>query len=161
MTEPAAPITIKSFPIASREKMKAAAARRDQTQGEWLARAIETQANIEARDLVEPGLFEPPAPTPAPPGMPFGLTELRLTMEAAAATAAATGVPVPKAIARHVYALLGQELRAARGIPPRAPRGKPEPKSVIPLTAADDVGIRAQRQTTARIGHTVTPRQHG
>lgn len=132
MTEPTtAPITIKAFPIAARERMKACAARRDQTQGEWLARAIDTQANLEARDLVEPALFDPRPPTP-PPGMTLDLTELRLTMEAAAATAAATGVQVPKAIARHVYALLGQELRTARGIPARAPR-----------------------QTTARIGHTV------
>ena len=53
-----------------------------------------------------------PASAPA-----VSLAEIETAMRAAAAVAAASGVPVPKVAARHCYALLTKQLRAARGLP--------------------------------------------
>jgi hypothetical protein len=127
--------TIKSMLVETRLLAIACAAKRGETMGQWIDRAIKRQADIEAGDRIEPARFEPslPAVKPAPEtGNPISMTELRQAMEAAAAVSTASGVQVPKTTARHAYALLTQRLREGRGLPPLAPR-----------------------QTRARIGQTI------
>jgi hypothetical protein len=50
------------------------------------------------------------------------MAELRAGMEALAIGATASGLPMPKEIARHANALMKARLREARGLPPVAPR---------------------------------------
>jgi hypothetical protein len=97
--------------------MKACAYRRGETQAEWLARAVETQARIEAGGE--------PAPREA-----LDLMELRRIMEAACALAESSGVALPKTAARHWYALLTQRLHDA-----------------LPASAGDGAGEGARRAT--------------
>ena len=129
MTDPdKAPMTIKAVPTATRTKMVRCAEKRGQTMAVWLARAVDNQANLEAGDQVEPALFEPrevglPLVKPEPiSGKPFVLADLRDAMAAAAAVATASGLPLPKVMARHAYALLTAQLREARGLSPAKPR---------------------------------------
>ena len=130
-TEPAekAAMTIKAVPVATREKMVACARRRGETQAEWLTRAVDNQALIESRDLIEPTRFGAPVPIaqerPQAPVPGISMVDLRDTMAAAKAVADSSGVPVPKVAARHAYALLTQQLRGARGLPQPAPRRQP------------------------------------
>lgn len=63
MTE-RAPFTIKSFPVATRQRAVRAAAKRGEAMGEWMARAAENQADLEAGDTV------------FPPGKPNGKPEV-------------------------------------------------------------------------------------
>ena len=83
--------------------------------------------------------------------------ELADLMQAAQALAAAAGVPMPKATARHALALVTAQLRAARGLPAKQPRqtrhengqtqfieaslptGKPTPKTGKPSTVTPDL----------------------
>lgn len=121
--------TIKSVPIETRKLAIACATKQDMTMAEWLVRAVRNQANLEAGERVLP----PPAPRQTGNGLPavqaslpalphVDLGELADLMQAAQAVADAAGVPVPKSTARHALALTTAQLRAARGLPPKARR---------------------------------------
>lgn len=125
-----APMTVKAMPVRARQRALKAAAKQDQSMAEWLTRAIDQLADREegARETfpdeaVKPGkppaLAELSSQVVIPPGF---LTDLIEVMRAAEATAVAAGVPVPKAVARHSYAILTARLRQVRGLPPVKPR---------------------------------------
>jgi hypothetical protein len=63
-------------------------------------------------------LFSPGTET----GFAPELGELAALMEQARALAAYAELPIPKAAVRHALALMTAQLRAARGLPPLAPR---------------------------------------
>lgn len=107
------PWTIKSVSTATRAKVNAAARRENLTVGQWLERRV---AEWEA----DGGPV--PVGAPALVAEPMSLAELRDAMGAAAAVASAAGVAVPKAVARHAFAVLATQLRDARGLPPVRPR---------------------------------------
>jgi hypothetical protein len=119
--------TVKSMPVEARKLALACAQRQDETLAVWLERAVRNQASLEAGQQVLPP--EPRHASPSrttlsiPPRVVVpdtsGLADLlRATVE----TARAADVPVPKAVARHAAALATAQLRAARGLPPLAPR---------------------------------------
>lgn len=110
----AAPWTIKSVSVATREAVTAAARREGLTVGQWLERRV---AEWEA----EGG----PVPVSAPATAPPNLGDLAQAMQAARALAEAAGVPVPPHVARDAFAVLKVATRQARGLPPPAPRRKP------------------------------------
>jgi len=141
--------TIKSVPVETRKLAVACAAKQGQTMAEWLAKAVRTQANLEAGERVLP-----PAPRPgdalaawAPVPSVIGLGGLADLMQAAREIAEAAGVPIPKATARHALALTTAQLRAARGLPPKQTR--PRNGQTI-----DDEGEFAHRQTAPENGQT-------
>ena len=117
------PWTIKAMPIDVRKRATDAANRQGQTVAEWMARAVNQLADME--DSAPREIPRQVAPQPAL----LDMVELRMLMEAAQATGNAAGVPVPKAIARHAFAVLADGLRAARGLPP-APARKPRPLQI-------------------------------
>lgn len=57
-----APFTIKSFPVATRQRAVRAASKRGEPMGEWMARAAERQADLETGD----GVFPPDKPDGKP-----------------------------------------------------------------------------------------------
>ena len=118
------PWTIKAMPIAVRKRATDAANRQGQTVAEWMARAVNQLADME-----DSAPRETPRQVAPPPPPLLDMVELRKLMEAAHATGQAAGVPVPKAIARHAFAVLAGGLRAARGLP-AAPARKPRPLQI-------------------------------
>jgi len=95
--------TIKSVPVETRKLAVACAANQGQTMAEWLAKAVRTQANLEAGERVLP-----PAPRPgdalaawAPVPSIIGLGGLADLMQAAREIAEAGRGADPKATARH------------------------------------------------------------
>ena len=111
-----APWTIKSVSTATRAKVNVAAKREGLTVGQWLERRV---AEWEA----DGGPVPVRSVAPTAPGIaPMSLSGLRDAMGAAAAVAAASGVAVPKVVARHAFAVLAAQLRDARGLPPVRPR---------------------------------------
>ncbi len=63
------PWTIKAVLDATKVAANAYAAKRDETTGVWIGRAVGNQAKLEAGDMVKPGLFAGRAgglPQPAP-----------------------------------------------------------------------------------------------
>lgn len=110
-------ITVKAVPVSAWTRAKEAAARNDETMGEWLARAINQLADREAGGrLFAPGQTAPDAPPPPTPA------EIEGMMRAAAEVSKAAAVPVPKTAARHFFALLTAVGRQARGLPAVKPR---------------------------------------
>jgi hypothetical protein len=123
-----APMTIRSVPRATRETIIACAKRRDQTVAEWLVDAVTVVAGMQAGDRIDPAMFDPAVPclTPRSECLPdrqtLVLDDVHAVLAALSAVSAATGMPIPKTAARHCYALLTAHVRAARGLPPLAPR---------------------------------------
>lgn len=116
-------ITVKGVEAEAWKKAAAAADRRDESRGAWLSRACYLLAEREAGDLVIMPDQRPDYPITQPLTQPVIQPETLLAiMQAAQATGAAAGVPVPKTAARHAFAILTGQLRAARGLPPLAPR---------------------------------------
>lgn len=121
------PKTVKGMDPDRWEKALRHAKMRGEPLAEWLGRAIDAQADLERGDQVIP-----PAEKGRPAGGPTGsapaviptvnLAEIETAMRAAQAVSAASGVPVPKTAARHCFAILTGQLRAARGMPPVQPR---------------------------------------
>lgn len=108
------PVTIKAMPVAAWKRAREAAEKQDQSMAEWLARAINQLADMEAGARVTmPGKPD----KPEAPAMPAA--DLEALMRAAHAVSEASGVPVPKVAARHAFALLTGQMRAARGLPVR------------------------------------------
>jgi hypothetical protein len=118
--------TVRGVPKRYRDAASEAAARADLSVGAWLCRAIEQAVQAERAPI---DALPPAGPAPRPAAA--GVGELADLMRAAQAMAEATGVPIPKATARHAVALMTGELRAARGLPPLAPRrGAPAPRAI-------------------------------
>jgi hypothetical protein len=121
--------TVRGVPKRYRDAASAAAARADLSVGAWLCRAIEQAVQAERAPIDA-------LPAAPPPRLPAaGVGELAELMRAAQAMAEATGVPIPKAAARHAVALMTGELRAARGLPPLAPRRSARPPPAIAAPA--------------------------
>ena len=110
----AAPWTIKSLSVRTREAIVAAARREGLTVGQWLERRV---AEWEAD-----GSPLPVASSPAP-----NLGELAQVMQAARALADAAGIPVPSHLARDAFAAVKVATRQVRGLPLPTPRRKPIP----------------------------------
>jgi hypothetical protein len=128
---------IKGVRTSVRRRALACAAKQDQTMGEWITRAIATQENLEAGERILPPLVpgqdqdadtRPALPTAAASvEAVMALSELIRT---AVEVGRAGGLPVPKTVARQTYALLGEQLRAARGLPPKR-RGLPRRQTLL------------------------------
>jgi hypothetical protein len=119
--------TVRGVPKRYRDAAAEAADRAKLPIGAWLCRAIDQAVQAERVPLE---VTAPAGAVVAPP-RPAGVGELAELMRAAQAMAEATGVPIPKAAARHAVALMTGELRAARGLPPLAPRRGTRPPRAI------------------------------
>lgn len=137
-------ITVKSVEVEAWAAAKASILRSGETMGAWVSRAIRQLAQREEgvreilpdeRPAVSLGL--PPVSVGfAPEVFPAeALTLLRETMLAAHAVSVASGVPVPKGVASHGFAVLASQLRIARGMPPIAPRRRALPAMPRPEEA--------------------------
>lgn len=111
----AAPWTIKSVSVATREAVTKAARRENLTVGQWLERRV---AEWEAEGSPVPVS----SPTPAGPAPNLG--ELAQAWQAARSLADAAGIPVPPRLARAAFAAVQQATRQVRGLPPPALRQK-------------------------------------
>lgn len=121
--------TIKSVPVETRKLAVACATKAGQTMAEWIASAVQDRANREAGNRIIPPLAVPgagralvPIAGPAAPLVPVDMAGLAGMLGAVQAMATAAEVPIPKATARHAVALVTAQLRAARGLPEKAPR---------------------------------------
>ena len=118
-----APFTVKAFPVEARELARKAAAKQGEHMGVWLARAVRTQANLEAGERVLPPVkhgqsvapFDPVKPTQEM-GKPFDLDGLATALQAVAKVHEVAGLPLPKVLARQASALLLSQIREARGL---------------------------------------------
>jgi hypothetical protein len=130
--------TIKNFPVAVRKDALEGANRQNENAATWLARAVENQANMERGAVVFPP-GQPVKPTANPDDDAERLADrdhrlvhrgqlnyegLAQAMQAAVAGCAAAGIDMPKPLARAFVALIGSEVRAARGLPPVKRRGR-------------------------------------
>lgn len=117
-------LTVKSFPVASRDKMGRLAKRRGHTLSRWLSEAVDHAESVQSGDLVEPARFQPrPQMLPEPVAAPdshLTLAEITDAMRAAADLAAVTDIALPPATVRLAYWLLADTLRSAK----RARQGK-------------------------------------
>lgn len=101
--------TIKDFPVTTRKTAVDCAKRLDLSVAAWLAGAVRNQASHDGGALVLPP--DQRANHPANP-------ESSRDPFARLAALAAAGLPVPRDVRGHAFAILRDELRAARGIPP-------------------------------------------
>jgi hypothetical protein len=116
--EGAAPWTIKSVPVAVREKAVRYARMDGCTMAEWLTKAVETQANRQDANLVIP----PDKPRETPLVVPsVGLGDAAAALQSLA-QASSAGLPVSKTAARETVALIRAHIRVGRGLPPRQTR---------------------------------------
>jgi len=119
-TDSLGPWTIKVMPKSIRDMTVAAARDEGLTVGQWLERVI--------RERVAEG-----RPSPQPVGASsLTPTELAGLMQGMAALATATGTPPAKADMRRAYALVDDQVRQARGMPPR-PIRQPKAKAQAQL----------------------------
>src|SRR3954468_3125360 len=117
--ETSAPWTIKAVPVHIREKAVRYARMDGCTMAEWLAKAVETQANQKEGNLVMPtGKPDQRAPSPS-----VDLADAAAALQALA-SAASAGLPVSKAATRDTVALIRDHMRVGRGLPPRQTRLK-------------------------------------
>lgn len=146
--------TIKSVPVETRKLAVACATKQGVTMAEWLDRAVRNQATLEAGERVLPPVPRaasvPALARPLQPVQHVGLGELAGLMQAAQAVAAAAGVAIPKATARHALALTTAQLRSARGLPPKQTRTR-HGQTIDGETSLPD------RQTEAGNGQTKPP----
>ena len=112
----AAPWTIKSVSVATREAVTKAARRENLTVGQWLERRV-AEWESEGSPV--------PVSSPAPGGPVPNLGDLAQAWQAARALAEAASIPVPPHIARDAFATVKLATRQVRGLPPPAPRRKP------------------------------------
>ena len=107
--------TIKAVNVATRKTAVDCAGRAGLSVAQWLERAVRNQANLDAGNAVIP----PDERGDNRANLPMPKIDDVLH---AISTLAAAGVPVPKTIGRAVYAMLGQEVRRRRGLPPQGQR---------------------------------------
>ncbi len=110
----AAPWTIKSLSVRTREAIVAAARREGLTVGQWLERRV---AEWEADG----------SPVPVSGSLAPNLGDLAQAWQAARALADAAGIPVPSHLARDALAAVKLATRQVRGLSPPKPRRKPLP----------------------------------
>jgi hypothetical protein len=116
--ENAAPWTIKAVPVHIREKAVRYARMEGVTMAEWLAKAVETQAEKQEGNQVQ----LPSKPTPSSlPSPTIDVSEATAALQSMAAAAAA-GLPISKAAVRDTVALIRDHVRVGRGLPPRQTR---------------------------------------
>jgi hypothetical protein len=134
------PWTIKGVPAATRQKVVACCAKQGQTQAEWIARAVDHLANLEAGERVIPPAGQTPADqqgkTEANPGPGMSLDSLAQAATAAQKMAEASGMPIPKTTARRVFMLLDNHCRVAQGLPVRRISAR-SPGSKTPMIEHD------------------------
>ena len=109
-----APWTIKAVPVHVREKAVRYARMDGLTVAEWLARAVETEANRQDGNQIIP-----PDRLPTPPSIDLATIAAALS---AMAQAQAAGLPVAKAAARETVAMIREHVRVGRGLPVRPTR---------------------------------------
>lgn len=124
-----APMTVKSMPVAARLRATTRAQANGETMAEWLTRAINQLAEREASGPREiPPAVRTfaterlPEAEPVPVPVMIDARQLAELMQATAAISQAAGVPVPRGTAKAAYALLAQQVRVARGLPPTRKR---------------------------------------
>ena len=118
--ETSSPWTIKAVPVSVREQAVRSARMEGVTMAEWISRAVATEARKQEGNLViPPGRPEAPTPRPAPT---IELGEATAALQAMA-SAAQAGLPVGKAAVRDTVALIREQVRVGRGLPPRQTRG--------------------------------------
>jgi hypothetical protein len=128
--------TIKNVEVEVRKLALAQATKQGLAMHEWLARAVRSQARLEAGYAVIPPERPPWPGQPSPPGRPTIIpAELSDLMRAAAELAQASGVP-PKGAAKQCYALMTEWAREARGLPP--PKKRNSNEAVIDLEQLAD-----------------------
>jgi hypothetical protein len=109
------PMTIKAVPIATRLKMAACATRADETMAEFLVRAVDTQAAIDAgTQVIPPG--QPDKPEDLPALVSVETADLAALLQAVAAVGA-VAPSLPRSVAREAYGAARIRLREARGLP--------------------------------------------
>lgn len=120
----AAPWTIKSVGVATREAVTKAARQEGMTVGQWLDRRV-------AEWLADgsPVALAPGAASVVPAQDVGGLAQL---IEAATAAAGAAGVPLPPQFARDAVLTARKVMRQARGVSPPAPRKPPPARLASP-----------------------------
>lgn len=136
--------TIKNVPVSVRKAALNAANKSDESAASWLSRAVANLANLEeGAEVYLPG--QPGQRDPGQPANRAGITQelavvdnpplahplavgqldfagLSQAMQAAVAACSASGVVLPKTVARGFVGLVNAELRRARGLPPPKPR---------------------------------------
>lgn len=120
--------TIKSVLPQTRKLALACAGKRGETMSIWISRAVATQANLEAGDRVTPPSERVANPEPQEANLPpmrANVTELADLLRAV--TEAAKTPELSAGVKRQAAAVLTDALRAARGLPPKAPR-PPQPR---------------------------------
>lgn len=130
-----APWMIKGVRASVRRRALACATKQDQTMGEWITRAIATQENLEAGERILPPLLpgKDADTCPAPPAATASVEAVMALSElirTAVEVGRAGGLPVPKTVARQTYTLVNEQLRAARGLPPKR-RGLPPRRTQV------------------------------
>jgi hypothetical protein len=102
-------------PVHIREKAVRYARMEGVTMAEWLAKAVETQAEKqEGNQVIPPGQ---PKPTVLP-SLTVDLSDAAAALQAMA-TAASAGLPISKTAVRDTVALIRDHIRVGRGLPPR------------------------------------------
>lgn len=127
-------INVKSVSVAAWDRAKKAATKQGEAMGEWLSRAINQLADIEAGPREFPPA-NPPVNQISETGNPvrFALSPAELSdlMHAQAALTTATGKLPAKADTGRAHALAAEMVRAAIGMPPKPLRiGKAPAKKI-------------------------------
>lgn len=122
-----APWTIKAMPQSARETATRQAKQTGQTVAEWLATAIQHQADRELRSTVippgKPGQTVAVLDPASPPSPPLDLAALADAVRAATGVAqAAAEAPALRGLSRDVAGLLRDQVRLARGLAPMGRR---------------------------------------
>ena len=102
--------TIKDFPVTTRKVAVDCAKRLDLSVAAWLAGAVRNQASHDDGALVLPPDQRPTETANRDPAAPDPFARL--------AALASAGLPVPRDVRGHAFAILRDQLRAARGLPP-------------------------------------------
>ena len=105
----AKPWTIKAIPLETRNAAISAAEREGQTIGEWLTRAIRSQAQSDHQRDRAPAVVTPAS------DLKSDLNDIERMVALAAQLATATGAPPPKGVSRAAYGLLRDRLERIKG----------------------------------------------
>jgi hypothetical protein len=124
-------INVKGVSVEAWEAAKKAANKQDQTMGEWLTRALNHLANLEAG----PREFLPiPAANPDPETVNPNQAAALAALATLAPVLAGIGPKLTRQAASDVSALISGFAREARGLPPRAKasrRGKADGQTLL------------------------------
>lgn len=113
----ASPWTVKSMPVAIRQKALKAANAADQTMAEWLVDAVNLLADRQSNNQIMPP--ESGKPTVKPELPEFDLQGFAQAVNSAVAAMVAGGGKPPLSLGRDAVATVRHYARAARGLQPR------------------------------------------